>query len=184
MKESRARRTVFLVLGLISVGVVSRLIPHLPNATPLNALTNVARTHLGFIPALIVPLLTLILTDAVIGFYDWRILISVYSSFVLCAALSRYAPVTKSWSVLTYPLVASLSFFLITNGAVWAFSPWYERSMLGLLTCYTAGLPFLKFMLVGDILYTAGAYITSDRRALWRARYARMVPEHQPRSMS
>lgn len=82
-------------------------------------------------------------------------MISVYGSFLLIGLLS--ARITKLCSFMPISLSvigASLFFFLITNGAVWAFSPWYEKSIYGLFYSYELGLPFLRNMLVGDVFYT------------------------------
>lgn len=151
-------KTLLILTGLVVVGILARLAPHLPNATPLNTITNIARSSVGSFAAYGVPIVILLVSDLVIGFYDWRILLSVYGAFTFSAFLARFAPLSSSWSsVIRYPLMTSLSFFIITNGAVWAFSPWYEKSFLGLLEAYEMGLPFLRFMLVGDVLYMATA---------------------------
>lgn len=52
-------------------------------------------------------------------------------------------------------LTGSVSFFLISNFAVWAAWQMYPRTFAGLLTCYDAGLPFFRRGLEGDLLFTA-----------------------------
>lgn len=52
-------------------------------------------------------------------------------------------------------LASSVSFFVISNFAVWACWDMYPKTMSGLTTCYAAGLPFFRRALVGDILFTA-----------------------------
>ena len=50
---------------------------------------------------------------------------------------------------------------MVTNYAVWQFSPWYEKSLAGLLESYTLALPFFRNTLLGDLFYSAvlfGAY--------------------------
>lgn len=49
---------------------------------------------------------------------------------------------------------ASILFYLITNFVVWA-EGWipYTRDLSGLITCYAAGLPFLKWAMFGDIIF-------------------------------
>lgn len=178
MRKKSSKHIILATVGLVGIGVLSRLTPHLPNATPLNTLTNIARTYVGNTTAFVVPLLSLILSDVVIGFYDWRILTSVYGCFMFSALLSRIAPVTSAWSVLSYPLLTSVTFFIITNAAVWAFSPWYEPTLSGLLSCYTAGLPFLRYMLIGDIAYMCGAHLATYRKAQWLFGSARPVSAH------
>lgn len=176
MKSSK--HIILATVGLVGIGVLSRLAPHLPNATPLNALTNVARTYVGTTASFAVPLLTLVLSDFIIGFYDWRILVSVYACFALSAFFAHIAPISARYSILTYPLLTSLTFFIVTNGAVWAFSPWYEASLAGLLACYAAGVPFLRYMLIGDMVYMCGAHLATYRRAQWLFGSTRPVSVH------
>lgn len=101
----------------------------------------------------------MLITDAIIGFYDWRILIGVYASFMLISILGiiarKYPKILPTSFVL---LSASLFFFLVTNFSVWLFSPWYEKSISGLMYCYTLGLPFLRNMLLGDISYALALF--------------------------
>lgn len=48
---------------------------------------------------------------------------------------------------------SSLVFFLVTNFAVWVFSPMYAANAAGLLKCYVAAVPFLRNMLEGDLFW-------------------------------
>lgn len=52
-------------------------------------------------------------------------------------------------------LASSVSFFALTNFAVWAFGTMYPKTLSGLMTCYAAGLPFFRRGLAGDMLFTA-----------------------------
>lgn len=148
------RAKVLAIASLVGIGIAGRLIPHLPNATPMTAITLAAAKHVGGASALLIPLGVMLISDAVIGFYDWRILISVYASFGLISALSilarKYPQRVPTELVL---ISSSLLFFLVTNFTVWLFSPWYAKSIEGLLYAYTLGLPFLRNMLLGDIVY-------------------------------
>jgi hypothetical protein len=52
-------------------------------------------------------------------------------------------------------LAGSVSFFLISNFAVWAsWSDMYPRTLAGLMACYAAGVPFFRRALEGDLLFT------------------------------
>lgn len=146
----------FLVIaGLVGVGVAGRLLPHAPNATPITAITIAAQKHLGKWWAFTVPLAAMVVSDAVIGFYNWKILAGVYGSFLLIGGMSRYIRKhTNPLAVAGLAVAASIVFFLITNASVWFFSPWYEKSISGLLYSYMLGVPFLRNMLLGDLVYT------------------------------
>lgn len=57
--------------------------------------------------------------------------------------------------ILGTALVGSISFFLVSNFAVWAAWGMYPRTFAGLMTCYGAGLPFFRHTVAGDLLFTA-----------------------------
>jgi hypothetical protein len=53
-------------------------------------------------------------------------------------------------------LASSVSFFIVSNFAVWAYwTDMYPKTLSGLMTCYIAGLPFFRRGLAGDLLFTA-----------------------------
>lgn len=61
----------------------------------------------------------------------------------------------KPLPVIGAALAGSVSFFLISNFAVWAAWNMYPRTFAGLMTSYDAGLPFFRRALAGDMLFTA-----------------------------
>jgi hypothetical protein len=52
-------------------------------------------------------------------------------------------------------LASSVSFFILSDLAVWAFGTMYPKTWSGLVSCYVAALPFFRRGLAGDILFTA-----------------------------
>ena len=139
---------------LIALGITARLIPHLPNMTPVGAIALRSRARFGTW-GLIIPIVSMALSDALIGFYDLRLLASVYISFLcvgLMGVLLKKRPAAPRLALVA--LAGSMLFFVITNTAVWALSPWYEKSLMGLIACYIVALPFFASMLVGDQLFT------------------------------
>lgn len=152
----KKRHLVIAIISLVVFGVLARLIPHAPNMTPIAAIAFTSSLYLGKRWAVILPLAALFLSDIFIGFYDWRIMLSVYGSFALVGGMSWIAEKYRSPLPVGLSVVGvSLLFFFITNGAVWLFSPWYEKSIAGLLYAYELGLPFLRNMFIGDVIYTA-----------------------------
>jgi hypothetical protein len=57
--------------------------------------------------------------------------------------------------ILGTALAGSVSFFLISNFAVWAAWDMYPKTLGGLGLCYEVGLPFFRKAVVGDLLFTA-----------------------------
>ncbi len=52
-------------------------------------------------------------------------------------------------------IAGSVSFFVVSNFAVWASWNMYPKTFAGLMTCYTAALPFFRRGFEGDMLFTA-----------------------------
>ena len=60
--------------------------------------------------------------------------------------------------ILATALLGSVSFFVISNFAVWAAWDMYPRTLSGLMMCYDAGLPFFRRAVEGDLLFTAAMF--------------------------
>ena len=56
------------------------------------------------------------------------------------------------------PVLASTSFFAVSNFAVWAGWTMYPHTLAGLGTCYVAGLPFYRNDLLSTVAVTAVAF--------------------------
>ncbi len=145
---------------LVALGVAGRLLPHPPHFTPVAA----AALFAGFFfplrtLAVLVPLGTMAISDGIIGVYDYRITIAVYAGLafpVLFGPLLARKP-----GVLRVGLCAassSLAFFVVSNFSVWLHSGMYEHTAAGLVRCYVMALPFLRFTLSGDLVWSAALF--------------------------
>jgi len=146
--------------ALILLAVLGRLLPHLWNFTPVIAVSIIAGRYLGRNYGIAVPLIAMVASDLFIGFYHWPLMATVYGSIALAGLLSfavRKYPAMETGVVLS--LISSTLFFLITNGAVWYFTDLYPGDLSGLLSSYTAGLPFYRNALMGDLFYTGGLLV-------------------------
>lgn len=111
--------------------------------------------------ALWIPLAVMLLGDlgiwAVTGKVEWAFYAGqplIYAAFVLCVLIGFALRENRNWWKLQAAGGAScLSFFLITNFAVWWGSSTYPQSLSGLIACYVAALPFLKNSLVATALF-------------------------------
>lgn len=154
----------FLILSLVIIGIFCRFLPHLPNFTPISAIALFGGVYLSRKFALILPILTMIISDFFIGYYEIGLMLSVYGSFVLCVLLGFWLKNNKkSHFIFGTSILSAVIFFLITNFAVWFFTPWYSKDFLGLFNCYIMALPFLRNSLLGDVFYVTvffGTYET------------------------
>lgn len=152
-------KKIFLVAVFTGWAFFVRIFPHAANATPIGALALFAGMYLPRRLAYLVPLGVLLVSDAWLGGYELPVMLSVYGSFVAIALIAqmmrRLSPMRF---VIAGPIVSSTLFFLITNFAVWAATPWYVKNLAGLMTSYTLALPFWRNMLTGDIVYTAAFF--------------------------
>lgn len=149
------RNSYYILVALTVIGVVARLIPHVPNVTPVTAIALFISAYVGVkysIPAI---LGLMFIGDSIIGFYSWPIMLSVYGSLVVSALLGIYLRKNKTvGSVFVSTMSASLVFFLVTNWAVWQFGTMYAQSWQGLIHCFIMAIPFFKNSLLGDLFYT------------------------------
>jgi len=60
----------------------------------------------------------------------------------------------KPMWVVASALASSVSFFLVSNFAVWACWNMYPKNAAGLMASYAAALPFFRRSLAGDLVFT------------------------------
>ena len=171
---------VFAII-FAALTILVRLSPHAPNIVPVGALALWCGAYLPKKWGLIAPIAVMLVSDAVIGFYNPGLMASVYASFVLIAVIgwSMRGKVSAGMVVL-YSLAGSVSFYLITNFAVWSLSSWYAHNLSGLISAYVMGLPFFRNTLAGDLLYNSlffGAYALVKVLATRIARRPTSVPD-------
>lgn len=161
-----------LGIGLTLLTTLGRLLPHVPNVTPVSSACLFAGSRISGIWAYLLPLAVMVATDPFVGGYTWVSPV-VYASFLLSVwigrrLLGRVTPVRVGAAA----FLCSLQFFLLTNFATWAaavaqHSTMYSANLSGLLACYTVALPFWGRTLAGDLLFSAaifGLYALLSRR--------------------
>jgi hypothetical protein len=156
MKTFRQEKNLnlFLALVFLGIGIGFRLVPHLPNFTPIAAIALFGGVYFQKKLALILPLVALFFSDWLIGFYEPSLMVMVYGSFFLTVLLGFWLKQNKKWYTVGGAAVGSaVLFFIITNFAVWAFTPWYAKSLSGLVQCYIMAVPFFRNTLLGNLFY-------------------------------
>ena len=144
-----------LSYALIVFAVILRLVPHPANFAPIAALALFGGVYLNRKLAIIIPLAAMLISDYAIGLYSYKIMLSVYGSFLLVGLLGFWLRNHKSVAnVFGISLVGSTLFYLITNFAVWAFGTMYPKTLAGLLASYAMAIPFFRNTILGDMFYT------------------------------
>ena len=149
-------------LGLVALAVAGRLLQPQWHFTPLAAVTLAA----GFVfPNVLVsaavPMAALAISNWFLPAHDSPTMaVVVYAATAWpvllgsCGLLGRDRQVR--WpAVIGGSLASSLVFFFSTNAAHWWLTNQYPHSVTGLVECLGAGLPFYRWMPVGDLAWTA-----------------------------
>lgn len=142
---------------IILIGIIGRLIPHIPNVTPLISVSLFAGINLPRWQAVLSLIFILLLSDLCLAslfnypiFGYWTLF--NYIGFIMIVIM--VAKLRFSWKkLLPYILSASLGFWLWSNLGVWLTTNLYPKTLVGLAECYVAALPFLHNSLLGDMLW-------------------------------
>jgi len=158
------KRSTIPLVGLVAmVALLLRIVPHQPNMAAVGALCLIAGMYTPGLMAYAIPLTVIVISDAVIGFYTPSIMLTVYLSYIITIGLGvlnrRFfgtrSATTRSVAGIGTAALGSVSFFLLTNAAVWQWGSMYQPTLNGLLQSYVNGLPFFRNSLTSDLAYAA-----------------------------
>ena len=145
---------LMLLAGLVVAAALSRLIPHPPNFSPIEATALFAGAYfLDRRLALLVPIAAMLLSDLFIGFHSGVPV--VYACIAAMAWFGRGLAVKRSpLRIAGYGLAGAVFFFAVTNFWVWLADGMYPMTLEGLVACYTMALPFFQNQLAGVAFYS------------------------------
>lgn len=173
MEISKKGKNIEILIALLFILTAAglRLLPHPPNFTPVAAIALFGAVYFSKKIALVLPIAAMAISDAFIGFYEPKLMAVVYGSFLLCVLVGFWLKKNKKWhTVLGSACFTALIFFLLTNFAVWAFSPWYAKTFDGIIQCYLMALPFFRNTLLGDLFYAAISFGAFELARVWIGR--------------
>ncbi len=167
MNKTITPRLIF-VISVVVVAAFSRLLPHLPNVTPVAAIalfggSFINRKYLAFL----LPLAVLLVSDLFLGFYTE--MYAVYISFAITVSIGiLLRKKTTAINTAVASIASSLIFFIVTNFAVWMSGTFaYPATLAGLGLCYELALPFFRNELFGTLAYNTlffGAFYYAQNR--------------------
>ncbi len=166
MEKKKIALQFSIISLIILLAALSRLIPHPANFSPIGAISLFGAAYYGRrYWAFIIPILSMWISDLILnnvvysgyfGHFVWFYTSSLwsYTAFILIALIGfvflRRISVTN---VIGASLTASVVFFLVSNFGVWVSTDMYLKNWSGLIDCYTAGVPFFRYTLSGDLIY-------------------------------
>jgi hypothetical protein len=170
--SARSRGSESLGLGLTLLSALGRLLPHVPNVTPLGGSCLFAGSRVSGLWAYLLPLIVMVATDPLVGGYTPESPL-IYASFLISVwigrrMLNRVTPGRVGLAA----FLSSLQFFALTNLAVWTsgvmrHDPFYAPGFSGLVGSYILAAPFWGRTLAGDLIWSAiifGVYELVNRR--------------------
>lgn len=147
------KQYLFLI-ALIAFSLVLRLVPHLPNFSPVLGValfSGVYFRNRWFAP--IIPLSILLLTDSILGFYPE--ISFVYIAFLLTVIIGSFLKNSLSpLNLLVCSLISSMAFFIISNFGTFLVGGIYTQDMEGLTKCFTLAIPFFRNSILGDLIFS------------------------------
>lgn len=146
------KEKMIIGISIVVIAALLRLVPHIPNVTPLAAMAFFGGAYLDRKWALILPLTALFISDLILGFHSTMPF--VYGCFILSGCIGYLLRSHRTVPFLALgSLVSSTLFFIITNFGVWLTGTMYEKTLSGLMQSYVMGVPFFRNTLLGDGLY-------------------------------
>ncbi|HWC55415.1 MAG TPA: DUF6580 family putative transport protein [Sphingomicrobium sp.] len=154
------------LLSAIVAAAALRLVPHPPNFSPIDAIALFSGAYLGRRwLAFAAPFAALLLSDAVLGFYQGMEF--QYVSVALIVILGAIVLLRTSLPrVGAASLASSILFFAVSNFGTWVVSGMYPHTFAGLASCYVAAVPFFQNTVAGDLFYAAllfGGFAIAER---------------------
>ncbi|MFH1207055.1 MAG: DUF6580 family putative transport protein [Patescibacteria group bacterium] len=140
------------VLIFVMATVLMRLVPHPYNFIPVGALALFCGTHIRSRWGVLIPLAAMIVTDSIIGWHS--LILFTWGCYALVGMIGWWVRQNKNIGRIVAGTVAgSVLFYIVTNFAVWAFTPLYSKTLAGLVQSYIMAIPFYRNTFFGDIFY-------------------------------
>jgi hypothetical protein len=164
--ETVTKAAVFC--ALVALATTVRIVSETPNFSAVAAASLFAGFYFrSAAAAFAIPLLTMTISDQVIGGYTRTVMVAVYASLLIPIAWRSVLRQGLSGPrVIWGSIISSVAFYLLTNLAVWV--SWYPATYAGFARCYTVALPFFINTAMSDLLFSAlffGAYAAAVRCA-------------------
>jgi hypothetical protein len=155
-----------LAFLFVLLAVAVRFLPHPFAFTPVTGAllffgARSSRRHL-WIPMVLLCASDVVLTKVV---YSYAFTVEHYVSWIWYAAVlflgMKLSKNARPLPVIGAALASSVSFFLVSNFSSWvSWTDMYPRTWSGLMMAYTAGIPFFRRAVEGDLFFTCAMFAT------------------------
>lgn len=152
-------KNIVFISVLITAAIVWRILnskyQFAPNLEIVTAVTVLAAVAINWRAAIIVPVISMMISDIIIGnssifMFTWGSFALIGCGSILLKKLNN-KPKSQIISSIGFATVSSFFFFVITNFGVWI-QGWYPATFTGLINSYTMAIPFYRTMLIGNLI--------------------------------
>ncbi|MDA1014724.1 MAG: hypothetical protein O3A00_09775 [Planctomycetota bacterium] len=163
-----------ILVGVAVVAVASRLMPHPWNLSPVAAMTMFCgAAFLGRRAALLTPLAAIFASDVLLSLVlpntplFHPAMAAVYACYVLNVMVGRWLSTRRRdpVDVAVAVLFCSVTFFVVTNVAVWW--SYMNHNALDLAACFAGAIPFFQNSLLGNAVFATvffGGFAIAESR--------------------
>ena len=150
-----------LLLIWVAIGIMGRLVIHIPDVTPLTSLCLLSSTIFPKRVSVAIIFITLILSDFLLQiifkqsqFGIWSLF--NYSGWFLVILIGfGFAKNPSFKNSIYFTVFSAFIFWLWSNLGTFCFSfGLYSHTLNGLMQCYIAALPFLRNAVLGSLVWT------------------------------
>ena len=142
------KKKISILTGFFLTILIFRYFPHLPNFTPVLAITFYGTIIFG-INSLIYRILAYALSDIFLGFHNQ--LFWTWGSLFLIGYISIYFKTLLGRSIGI--ISSSLLFFILTNLGVYL-SGYYGYTFESLILCYSLAIPFYTNTIISTVMFS------------------------------
>ena len=191
MKQHKDK-SIVVAVALVFVGAFTRLLDHLPNFSPMEAIALFGGAYLtSKLAAYLVPLVAIFLSDLVLNntimrpffsdkeglvIFDGYMIYNIIGMVAIVAIARVLLKKVSAGKVLGGSLIASSVFFVVTNIGSWLSLPIYSKDVSGLVTAMTAGIPFFNTSWISTLLFSCVLFGTFE---LYTRFQSSLIPARQ-----
>ena len=146
------------IIFLTTLLVLSRIIPHPPNFTPILA----GIIFLPFIKrdikfSVFVPIGGMLISDFIIGMHS--LMLWTYGPIIILSLLSYYFSNDKASRIGSLAIASPAIFYLMSNFGVWINSSMYTKDFSGFIQCYINAIPFYANSATACVLFCSAFFV-------------------------
>ena len=168
LKKQMKKQDILILSAVMLALVLIRVYFNIPNFNPLGAIALMGGVLFGRnLLAFLIPVSALFVGDLLLAsnnalnqdYLFSASFLTVYASFGIMIALGMLLAKKPSLSsVIGGSLLAAIAFFIVTNAGAWITLPDYPKTSNGLMSAYTAGIPFFRNTLISQVVFSIGIY--------------------------